>query len=489
MTISTTISRAEYAGNGVTTIFAFPYPFFADADLTVLLLRSTGVVDTLVLNTDYAVSGENTPSSGQVTLTVAPASGESLFILRQLDLTQETDYISGDPFPAESHERALDRLTLISQQLQEQIDRSLTLNETTTGVSAQLPAPEPNALIGWNTAADALQNYSGQSGAPVSAAMAPVVAAATLALARGEMGAQVAGSYAASGAVGSSGITMSTARLLGRTTASTGAVEEISVGAGLSLVGGSLSAAILRGYIDGLTMSTAGASTTMTIAAGQATDSTNAALITLAASINKTTGAWAVGSGSGGIDTGTIANSTWYYFYLIRRPDTGVVDVVFSLNSTSPALPANYTQFRYIGAGLTNGSAQWTQFTQTGDEFMWSTPVLDFSGAGSATAALLTCSLPRGRKMKGFFSVVMTQSVGSDGAIYLSDPANADLVPSRTVAPLSTKFSATGSAADATGANAQCWTNTSAQIRHREANTNTCYIATLGWQDLRGRSV
>lgn len=45
---------------------------------------------------------------------------------------------------------------------------------------------------------------------------------------------------AGSGAVGSSGLTMNTSRLLGRTTAGSGAVEEISVGAGLSLSSGAL---------------------------------------------------------------------------------------------------------------------------------------------------------------------------------------------------------------------------------------------------------
>ena len=44
------------------------------------------------------------------------------------------------------------------------------------------------------------------------------------------------------GVVTGSGLTMATARLLGRTTASSGAVEEITVGAGLSLSGGSLTA-------------------------------------------------------------------------------------------------------------------------------------------------------------------------------------------------------------------------------------------------------
>ena len=50
--------------------------------------------------------------------------------------------------------------------------------------------------------------------------------------------------YAKIGAITSNGNTMATARLLGRTTASTGAIEEISVGTGLSLSGGSLTCTV-----------------------------------------------------------------------------------------------------------------------------------------------------------------------------------------------------------------------------------------------------
>jgi len=46
---------------------------------------------------------------------------------------------------------------------------------------------------------------------------------------------------AASGSITTSGLTQSTARILGRTTASTGAVEEITIGSGLSLSAGELS--------------------------------------------------------------------------------------------------------------------------------------------------------------------------------------------------------------------------------------------------------
>jgi len=47
---------------------------------------------------------------------------------------------------------------------------------------------------------------------------------------------------AVAGAIGSSGLTMQAARLAGRTTAGTGAIEEISVGTGLTLSAGTLSA-------------------------------------------------------------------------------------------------------------------------------------------------------------------------------------------------------------------------------------------------------
>src|SRR5204863_423086 len=83
-------------------------------------------------------------------------------------------------------------------------------------------------------------------------------------------------------------------------------------------------------------LSTAGASTTFSVAAGVAANSTNADMLTLAASINKTTAAWAVGTGNGALDTGAIATATWYHVYLIKRPDTQVVDIAVSLSASGP---------------------------------------------------------------------------------------------------------------------------------------------------------
>ncbi|BAK75376.1 hypothetical protein NH8B_0541 [Pseudogulbenkiania sp. NH8B] len=229
------------------------------------------------------------------------------------------------------------------------------------------------------------------------------------------------------------------------------------------------------GHYSGLGLSTAGSSTTMTIAAGQAANSTGAALMTLASSISKTTAAWAVGTGVGGLDTGIIANSTWYYFYEIRRPDTGVVDVIFSLSSSVPTLPANYTQYRYIGAVPTNGSGQWVKFIQRGQEFWWDTPVLDFSGTTSTTASLLTCTVPR-LPVKAFFDVY----IASTGT-YFSTPDIADVAPATSAAPLD---SIGNSTSVNLGGQVECWTNASAQIRHRERSAGqNMYITTLGWYD------
>jgi hypothetical protein len=52
---------------------------------------------------------------------------------------------------------------------------------------------------------------------------------------------------AASGSITSSGLTQATARILGRTTASTGAIEEIQIGSGLSLSAGELSSTVSAG--------------------------------------------------------------------------------------------------------------------------------------------------------------------------------------------------------------------------------------------------
>ncbi len=162
MTVSTTESRIGYNGNGATTVFAFPYRFLTNTDLVVTLVQAdtTQVVQTL--NTDYTVTGAGDDAGGTVTMVVPPATGQQLIIVRAVPLTQETDYISGDPFPAESHERALDKLTMISQRLENLISRSIRLSDADLLVSSTiLPSPIANASLVWNGTGTAIVNGVG----------------------------------------------------------------------------------------------------------------------------------------------------------------------------------------------------------------------------------------------------------------------------------------------------------------------------------------
>jgi hypothetical protein len=132
MTIATSTNRVDYTGNGSTTVFSFSFRIFANSDLVVTSATPAGVETTLVLGTDYTVSGAGSYNGGSVTLTTALTNGHALTILRELDITQDTDLRNQGSFFAETHEDVFDRQTMIMQQLQEQIDRSAKLPITST---------------------------------------------------------------------------------------------------------------------------------------------------------------------------------------------------------------------------------------------------------------------------------------------------------------------------------------------------------------------
>lgn len=121
MAVSDQPVTIRYATDGSSVAFAFPYYFAAAADLVVTVQDSTGAVTTKTITTDYTVSGTldtklNVYSSGgTVTFGVAPATGGYVRITRRTPRSQPVVYNPHDPFPAGSHEQALDRLMLVVQ--------------------------------------------------------------------------------------------------------------------------------------------------------------------------------------------------------------------------------------------------------------------------------------------------------------------------------------------------------------------------------------
>lgn len=239
-------------------------------------------------------------------------------------------------------------------------------------------------------------------------------------------------------------------------------------------------------YINGLNWSTAGASTTFSIAVGACTDSTNVDFMKITSAISKTTSAWAVGSTNGGLDTGSVVNSTWYHVYVIKRPDTGVVDVLFSTNASSPSMPTNYTLKRRICSMFLNSSGQWAVATQRGQEFWWSTPTQDFTSTtvGTTSANITLAGIPLGVSTQVIMNCFFQGPSGSASSCYLRNPSDADIatsvVNSQLRDPSTTQLGVMG--------NLRVWSNSSQQIAARAGvNSSLLSGSILGWYDTQGR--
>jgi len=162
VTISSTTSRWEYTGDGSNTDFAVNNKFFADSDLEVY---EDGVLQTLT--THYTVSGAGNDAGGTVTFVSAPANNAEVTIIRNVPDTQTTDLPAAGAFPSTSVEDALDRRTVVSQQGDEALDRSLKFLST----DQNLPSPELPAL---STIKGKALTFNSSTGAPEATAFADI---------------------------------------------------------------------------------------------------------------------------------------------------------------------------------------------------------------------------------------------------------------------------------------------------------------------------
>lgn len=134
-TVNITTSRIQYDCNGSTTVFAYPFKVYEDDDLGVLKADSSGNETTLVLNTDYTVSDAGDDAGGNITLTAGSVcgSGYTLTMLRDIDITQSTDFVDGQRVSASSLEAPPDKSRIIDQQFNEILSRSLRLPGSENG--------------------------------------------------------------------------------------------------------------------------------------------------------------------------------------------------------------------------------------------------------------------------------------------------------------------------------------------------------------------
>lgn len=121
MTISSTNRKAgPYAGNGSTTIFPFAFKVFSASDLYVVTTTALGAVLPLETGTDYSVNlnaDQDDNPGGTIALSSALASGDSLAITSDIQPLQPVELTNAGGFYPRVINDALDRLTILVQQL------------------------------------------------------------------------------------------------------------------------------------------------------------------------------------------------------------------------------------------------------------------------------------------------------------------------------------------------------------------------------------
>lgn len=438
MALSTTTNKVIHSGNASATVFPFTFPI-PDASYLSVIYTSAAGVETTLSPSLYSATGIGTTTGGSVTypLSGSPIAASTLLTLvRTVPYTQPTVIANQGGYYPEVVEAVFDRLTMEIQQLAEIVGR-VTVSSISNPATEQSNYALIQTLQTFQTGIDKLTT----AGDSLSHNGTSYVR-----LARG------------------------------------GASQYLGV-SGTALAWKTFVTPQVRGHLSGLTLSTAGSSATFGIAVGAAADSTNAAMMALTSAYTKTTSAWAVGSGNGSLDTGAIANSTWYHVHLIQRVDTGVVDVLISLSATAPTMPANYTLSRRIGSIQTNGSAQWVRFNQQGDRFD-RLAVSDFTISGTSAATLRTLSVPTGVVVLPICYTIVLAVNNTNTIVQVAPAADATLL-------VNAAFAYEGAAAEGSGSGTYFYappTNTSGQIYVAVPSySNVSSLSTSGWIDRRGQ--
>lgn len=160
MTYVDTTNRDDYTATSGQTVFAYTFRILTEAELNVY---DEGVLQTLT--THYTISGVGNAGGGNVTFVTGVTLDNEILIIRDTADTQNTDYTVSGAFPAESHETALDKLTMKGQDLDEKLGRALKF--AITSLLSDINAPEGTSAAdgggkvwAWNSARTALELLS-----------------------------------------------------------------------------------------------------------------------------------------------------------------------------------------------------------------------------------------------------------------------------------------------------------------------------------------
>lgn len=153
---STARYAGPFAGNAVTTVFAFAFKVFATTDVVVLqIVTATGVVSNPVNGVDYTVAlnaDQTANPGGTITFAVAPpATISPIYITSSIPKSQPSSYPNPGPWNPTTAENSWDRATAVIQEVDQAALKFAPGDVASTHV---LPAPtaRANTMLGFDAA-------------------------------------------------------------------------------------------------------------------------------------------------------------------------------------------------------------------------------------------------------------------------------------------------------------------------------------------------
>ena len=120
MTVLSELSKIAYIGSSSQTLYPIPFEYINTDDVKVSIYTSNNeFVEDWTYSVQYVIEGGNVKVLSGYNID----NTKKLLILRMVDLVQDNKYREGGDFPAKSTETSFDKLTMITQQLQETLDR------------------------------------------------------------------------------------------------------------------------------------------------------------------------------------------------------------------------------------------------------------------------------------------------------------------------------------------------------------------------------
>lgn len=145
-----------YACTGGETVFPYDFKITAASDLVVSRLRGGGV-ETLVLNTDYAVSGIGSDAFGNVLLAAPAVAGDKVVIYGDRPRQRVSDIVAHRALAPGIINPEYDNLQWQIQELRRDLDYALRRSLfDVSGGSDVLPASSASMLIGFDAAANVI---------------------------------------------------------------------------------------------------------------------------------------------------------------------------------------------------------------------------------------------------------------------------------------------------------------------------------------------